>query len=48
MEGFVEFMASPWGIAIFTVVAVAIGVFFFAVNYRFFAKSAMSSGTPQA
>lgn len=41
MEGFVEFMASSWGIAIFTVVAVAIVVFFFAVNYRFFAKAVL-------
>lgn len=39
MEKFLEFMASPWGIAIFTIVAIAIIIFFLAVNYRYFAKA---------
>ena len=46
MEEFLKFMASPAGIAIFTIVALAIIIFFLAVNYRFFAKafSIFSSG----
>ena len=32
-------MASPAGLAIFTIVALAIIIFFLAVNYRFFAKA---------
>ena len=39
MEEFLKFMASPAGIAIFTVVALAIIIFFLVVNYRFFAKA---------
>lgn len=39
MEEFLKFMASPAGIAIFTIVALAIIIFFLAVNYRFFAKA---------
>ena len=39
--GFSEFMASPAGIAVFSVVAAAIVVFFFAVNYRYFAKNVL-------
>ena len=39
MENFLKFMASPWGIAIFTVVALAIIIFFLAVNYRYFTKA---------
>lgn len=38
MKGFVEFMSSPAGIAIYCIVALAIIIFFFAVNYRYFAK----------
>ena len=39
VEKFLEFMASPWGIVIFTVVALAIIIFFLAVNYRYFTKA---------
>lgn len=41
MEAFLRFMTSPWGIAIFTVVALAVIIFFLAVNYRFFAKAVL-------
>lgn len=39
MDAFLEFMSSPAGIAIFTVVALIIVIFIVAVNYRFFAKA---------
>lgn len=39
MDDFISFMKSAWGIAVFTVVAIAIVIFFFAVNYRFFTKA---------
>lgn len=39
MDAFLEFMTSPAGIAIFTVVALIVVIFIVAVNYRFFAKA---------
>ena len=39
MGEFLDFMTSPWGIAIFTVVAIAVIIFFLAVNYRLFTKT---------
>ena len=41
MEEFLEFMSSPAGVAIFSVVAAAIVIAVIALNYRFFAKSAL-------
>lgn len=41
MEAFLRFMTSPWGIVIFTVVALAVIIFFLAVNYRFFTKAVL-------
>ena len=41
MKAFLDFLASPAGIAVYCIVAVAIVVFFFSVNYRFFAKRAL-------
>lgn len=41
MDAFINFMTSGWGIAIFTVVALAIVILFFAVNYRIFAKAVL-------
>ena len=41
MEAFLEFLRSPWGIVLFTVVAVAIVLFFLAANYRLFTKAVL-------
>ncbi len=38
MNAFLDFMASPAGVALYCIVAAAIVIFFLAVNYRFFAK----------
>ena len=41
MKAFLDFLASPAGIAVYCLVAVAIVVFFFSVNYRVFAERAL-------
>ena len=38
MKAFLDFLSSPAGIAVYCIVAAAVVVFFFSVNYRFFAK----------
>ena len=39
MGEFMQFMASPAGIAIFVVVALALVILILGLNYRFFAKA---------